>query len=415
VDPVIVQRWTGVESRALRLALRLSVRDFAAGLGVGFRTVAKWEAAGAKITPRPEMQEALDTALARAPDETKIRFSLLLRSRKEPAREEDATNRRQLLVGGLGASGLAILATADGQTDLASADDDQLLTLLPAAYRRLEQRIASRLLIAPVTAHLALIRQLAATTEVNDERHRRLSGLVSETAGLAAWLYVDLDEQANARRHYQMAVKAAERTEHPLLPVYMQASMGQFAAWCGEAQQGLRLIGEARARLQKAPPIATAWLDTLEAAALAESGNVRALDKLDRAEKHLDAVKRDDPVWPWIFRFDAPKLAGYRAVAAAKLGRIQTADAAFKVAASAESAPKQRALLDVEHARALAAKGNFADACKIAVAAYTLGKQANSERVLHAVARFRSGLGSRGGRAVDELDHWLSSRYEEDL
>jgi len=26
--------------------------------------------------------------------------------------------------------------------------------LLPAAYRRLEQRVASRLLIAPVTAHL---------------------------------------------------------------------------------------------------------------------------------------------------------------------------------------------------------------------------------------------------------------------
>jgi transcriptional regulator with XRE-family HTH domain len=413
VDTVTVECWTGRATRALRRALRLSVRGFAVHLGVGVRTVANWEAGGETLTPRPEMQAALDTTLSRAPAEAKIRFSVLLGDRKDVG-EEDATNRRQLLVGGLRVSGLAMLTTAEGETALASADNDQLLMLLPAAYRRLERRLPSRLLVGPVTAHLSLVRQLAARTPIDDGRYRRLCGLVSETAGLAAWLYVDLDERANARRHYQIAVKAAGRTGHPLLPVYMQASMGQFAAWCGDAHQGLRLIAEARHRLEKGPLLATIWLDTLEAAALAETRDLGALAKLDRVEARLDAAQRDEPIWPWIFRFDAPKLAGYRAVAAAKLGRLQTADEWFTLAATVDHTPKQRALMDIERAGALAAGGDLVHACKMAVTAYDTGKQAGSERVLYAVGRFRTALGSRAGRAVVELDQRLQATYEED-
>ncbi|MGH3870335.1 MAG: hypothetical protein ACRDSR_02265 [Pseudonocardiaceae bacterium] len=70
-----VSRWTGREAKLLRVALRLSVRDFAARLGVGVRTVNKWEARQADITPLPYMQEVLDTALARASDEAKARFA----------------------------------------------------------------------------------------------------------------------------------------------------------------------------------------------------------------------------------------------------------------------------------------------------------------------------------------------------
>jgi hypothetical protein len=359
------------------------------------------------------MQAVLDTALSRASADAKIRFSVLLGGRKDVG-EEDATNRRQLLAGGLGISGLAMLTTADGETALASADDDQLLMILPAAYRRLERRLPSRLLVAPVTAHLSLVRQLAASTVTDDGRYRRLCGLLSETAGLAAWLYVDLDERANARQYYRMAVKAAARTGHPLLPVYMQASMGQFAAWCGDAHQGLHLIAEARHRLPKGPLLATIWLDTLEAAALAEAGDLRALAKFDRVEARLDAAQRDEPVWPWIFRFDAPKLAGYRAIAAAKLGRLQTADEWFNLAATVDHTPKQRALMDIERAGALAATGDLAHACKMAVTAYDTGKEAGSERVLHAVGQFRAALGTRAGRAVVELDQRLHATYEED-
>ncbi|MDQ3150705.1 MAG: XRE family transcriptional regulator [Actinomycetota bacterium] len=74
-----VDRWTGCEAKLLRAALRLSVRDFAARLGVGLRTVNKWEARQADITPLPHMQEVLDTALAWASDEVKARFAVATR------------------------------------------------------------------------------------------------------------------------------------------------------------------------------------------------------------------------------------------------------------------------------------------------------------------------------------------------
>jgi uncharacterized SAM-binding protein YcdF (DUF218 family)/transcriptional regulator with XRE-family HTH domain len=73
-----VTRWTGHEAKALRRALRLSVRAFAEDLGVAVRTVTKWESFGTATTPRPVMQAALDTALARAGADAKLRFELLL-------------------------------------------------------------------------------------------------------------------------------------------------------------------------------------------------------------------------------------------------------------------------------------------------------------------------------------------------
>jgi tetratricopeptide (TPR) repeat protein len=56
----------------------LSVRAFAEDLGVGVRTVTKWEALAADTTPRPVMQAVLDTALSRADADAKLRFELLL-------------------------------------------------------------------------------------------------------------------------------------------------------------------------------------------------------------------------------------------------------------------------------------------------------------------------------------------------
>lgn len=75
-----VRQWTGREASVLRAALRLSVRDFAAKLGVDLRTVTKWQARGAAVILRPYMQAVLDTALERASDEAKARFEQSLQS-----------------------------------------------------------------------------------------------------------------------------------------------------------------------------------------------------------------------------------------------------------------------------------------------------------------------------------------------
>ncbi|MFB7669512.1 hypothetical protein ACFC1R_37345 [Kitasatospora sp. NPDC056138] len=73
-----VQEWSGVEARALRRALRLSVRGFADHLGVAQRTVSNWEKNGSTTVPRPDTQAILDTALAQADTAAKLRFEVLL-------------------------------------------------------------------------------------------------------------------------------------------------------------------------------------------------------------------------------------------------------------------------------------------------------------------------------------------------
>jgi transcriptional regulator with XRE-family HTH domain len=74
----VVVRWTGREAGLLRNAGRMSVRAFAAHLGVSARTVSKWEAAGTSIKPSPDLQAVLDTALQRADLSVRARFEACL-------------------------------------------------------------------------------------------------------------------------------------------------------------------------------------------------------------------------------------------------------------------------------------------------------------------------------------------------
>ena len=72
----VVTGWTGRSACALQAALRMSNEAFAAHLGIGVRTVAGWHQKPG-LRPRPEMQQLLDTALARAPAEVGERFAVL--------------------------------------------------------------------------------------------------------------------------------------------------------------------------------------------------------------------------------------------------------------------------------------------------------------------------------------------------
>ncbi|ATL71139.1 XRE family transcriptional regulator [Nocardia terpenica] len=56
----------------------MSIREFAAHLGVHERLVSKWEAGGIRVHPRPVNQAALDTSLARSDDVVRARFAALI-------------------------------------------------------------------------------------------------------------------------------------------------------------------------------------------------------------------------------------------------------------------------------------------------------------------------------------------------
>lgn len=312
-------------------------------------------------------------------------------------REEDDTNRRQFLAGSLAAAATAALA--------ADEPDERLLMANTVAYRQLEQRTPTRLLIEPVSAHLALGRRLA--EGATGHRRTRLFAAVAETAGLAGWLHADLVEPAKVRSAYQLSVAAADRSGQPLLTAYMRGSLGQYATVAGDPAQGLALIRAAAGRLPRsAPRSARAWLHALEGVALGHLGDRAALGALGAAERYV--VEDDEPVWPWVFQFDHPKLAASRAVAATRLGMPRLAASAFAEAAPVRS-PKQAASVTVEQARALASGGELSEACRLAVSAYDTGCRYGSERIRQAVRDFRATLPASPVTA--ELDERLYASY----
>jgi hypothetical protein len=75
---VKVEEWSGLEATLLRKALRLSLRGFAAKVGVAQRTVSNWAKLGRQIHLHLDSQALLDTMLSRADDEAHRRFTALL-------------------------------------------------------------------------------------------------------------------------------------------------------------------------------------------------------------------------------------------------------------------------------------------------------------------------------------------------
>lgn len=320
---------------------------------------------------------------------------------------EAATDRRQLLAASAGTAGLALLGAAAG-----AGADEALIGQATMVLRRLEQHTPTRALLGSATAHADLARTLRRRAGTGAAA-RRLAAAESEAAGLAAWLYADLDEQANARRCYRLAIGAAVRAGNPLLACYMRGSFGQFATSTGTAIAGRDLITQARAELPRsAPSIALLWLEALHATALAHLGQRTALSVLDTAAQRLRKASATEPVWPWLFAFDEAKLANHRAVVATRLGQHRQAEQWF-AASTTSGSPKQRAVTDVARATALAAAGDVARACHLACGALDVGRVLGSERVIRAVTTFRTGLPAT--TATADLDRRLSVSYEEDL
>lgn len=71
---ITVTDWTATEIRALRQARRMSVREFAAHLGVSNRAVSNWESTIKPVRPRSVSQALLDISLHHAQPLVRDRF-----------------------------------------------------------------------------------------------------------------------------------------------------------------------------------------------------------------------------------------------------------------------------------------------------------------------------------------------------
>lgn len=235
---VTVRTWTGREAKLLRTARRLSLRDFAARLGIGVRTLNKWEARGSTITPLPYMQAILDTALQQASEDEQARFKAVLDETAAPQ------VRSGLATGSLSDSAAPeTMAPAFSALDpderhhveAAMADARRYLDVdvVTAFKRQLEACAADDGAHGPAKTLPAVLGILGAVErhahEVPPAVRRQLLSVGSLGAEFAGWLYRDLHDPQPASFWYSRATEWAQEAGDTAAQGYILLKKSQMA------------------------------------------------------------------------------------------------------------------------------------------------------------------------------------------
>lgn len=307
---------------------------------------------------------------------------------------------------GLGA-GVAVARTATAPNSLAADDLAATIAGPTEHYRRMESTVSSEYLAPAAEGHLRLAKRV-----VHDKlRNSHGFAVLSEIAGLSAWLAADRGDGAAARTRYMESIRFAEKSRNPLLVSYMTASLGHYAVESGDPKQGLQLLNQAaRNHDGHTPAAARAWLASLRAVALGAIGDgVSAVEALNEAQRLADR-KPSAAQWPWVFAFSSAKVARYQSSALAKLGDLTGSRIAYTAAMATITAPKPQALAKVEHANLLVSFKQVDEACELAVDALQVGKAYGSERIVAGVRALHSKLPATS-RRTRELDQMLTELY----
>lgn len=337
-----VDTWTGADARRLRkVALRMSLREFADHLGVPHRTVSKWEQAGAAREPRPHMQAILDTALAQADDAAKARFEQAGASNDLPDKlDEDhpspdtprrgrtpAPDRRQFLqtLGAVGAVGMG--ASLDGIAHELEALAPRA-TVSKADIARL--RSAGEFFSSWSHAHGSEQIGHAVSSEMSRAANllklpcpprlrTELLGAVGQLGVATGALLFDSHQHQLADRVLAFATACAEDCGDWYLRAKSLSWRARQAVWVGDAEGALTLSELGLVRHDRLTATEQAMLFTAVARAHGRRGDVDAtLQAVGEAD---DAFAQADPGndVPWMAYYDYAQHCGDTGHALAEL------------------------------------------------------------------------------------------------
>ncbi|MGH3852864.1 MAG: helix-turn-helix domain-containing protein [Pseudonocardiaceae bacterium] len=346
-----VQCWTGAETKALRQALRLSIRAFAAHLGVEARTVNKWEARGGTITLLPDTQALMDIALGRAPDDVKARFTQILDSggQQQPSTapadgvmpaaargsssSDDTIFCEMLRLLNI-AGALVPAADPDGQIGQSSIDSGRLDGVVVAEYAMLNDHlwrvfVLSRLkgTVLPLVRNQLGVLVAGLGQSRGLSTHRRLCELVSELLQLAGEIFFDANKYGDAAHCYTLAAAASKEadafdlwacamTRHAFIEIYERRY--DKAVPMLDLAAGLARRGDGSLSTRN-------WVSAVQAQAFAGLGDLAACQgALDAAEK-VRTLPGDSSNGGWL-RFDGSRLSEERGACYAQLQRPDLAE-----------------------------------------------------------------------------------------
>lgn len=333
----------------------------------------------------------------------------------QPIGGEDSVHRRGFLAGAVAATvppsrrGLP----APGGPGVVEPD---ALRQVTSAYRCLDATSPSRDLSDVAHPHLRLIQAMMGKT-TDPIQHQRMAAAASEAASFTAWLAWDMADHGSARRWYGTAITTAHTCGNELLSAYQLGSLASFEAETGHPTTALRRVEQARRQFTAAiPPLAAAWLASIEALAHAAAHDPAACDRaLAATARHTGRILDDNPVaWPWIFTFDDRKISACRLACAARLPdshRVRVSDHDITTAVTGGH-DKQRALNTLNSATTHLTRDRDPEAAfALATRALHTGIRLASGRIADQARHFRRMAGRSVGAYADEFDTLLHTAY----
>lgn len=410
---VAVGQWTGRETRRLRHALRLTVREFAEDVGVSVRTVSKWESKGTARTPRPELQAALDTMLARATDEQQRRFGTALGERAgspaptaEPDRSATTTARAPFLLP-LGAAVALPHLSVDLLRRVNRLVDDargrieaDLVPYLSQCIEACQKQDGDRGPVHALPSTLGVLAAIDVTArEVSGEVRRQLLTLAARSAEFAGWLYRDAGVLDQATYWYDRATEWAQEAHNSAMQGYVLLRKSQLAYDTRDAIRVLTLAEAAAFGPWQLPLSVQAEVAQQLALGLSMSGaSVEAVERqLDDAWSRLKRTSSDETdaqLFGSTFTDDTLRLRS--AACYHEAGQsVRATELLGQVLASGGLSRRDAAYFTARQAAALAASGEPDAAAETALQSVDVATSAQSQRTLRVLAE-----------VVDALQPW---------
>ena len=338
----VVASWTGGQADLLRQSLRMTCESFAEYLGVAVRTVAYWRKRPETI-PKAAIQEALDTALERAPDRVKAQFALLAErgNRADRVDSSEIPDPHAFVPAASSPSSAQAVPRqripADDIDDLlarftvTSIGEDAIQQIEQATISLAEshtQAPARKLLNQVIPLHQRVRSLLEGRLRLSQQRELyRIESLLLSHACL---LLGDLNENTLAER-YGMAGLAFAREAGSDQAVAMTVLAKTFR-WQKRLTESMDMARRGFACSPNAP--IRVQLASQEANAAALLGDaVRAREALARAERAAESVTPDSGLSAW--SFPITRQAVFAQSVAAQIG---DADAMLQAASVADAA-----------------------------------------------------------------------------
>jgi tetratricopeptide (TPR) repeat protein len=345
----VAARWTGREAAALRQARRMSVRGYAASLGVSAAAVANWDSRGELARLNMETQQLLDIDLARAPDDVQQRFASVLGDRYPGDMDQGPHTRSTVADGdvastsvGNGSDGAPdaievhvdpgvhdvelvrqnlIDALREGSMSEASLEDWDVMVL---RHGRATRDRPANVVLEDLHTDLAEL-TLAIHRHRSASVLRRLTRVAARMSGLMTLTLCKLDHRSAFRRWARTARVAADEAGDPETQSWTLAQEAYGHFYSADLAEAIEVAQHAQTVAAQTPCVGTALAAALEARAYAVMGRDRdTRSALGRAESSLSDLNGEALV-PSAFGYNEAQFRFHEGNAYTYLGDVRSA------------------------------------------------------------------------------------------